>query len=234
MVLERMERKRKSDFLKMFVNCVYCVHKTRDFTTREDNKYETSYSARFSAICTVFKRTKLLPVVMEPTKNDSRDERRRMRGLDRKVTGNEVIALIKGVQSKLPSGPGASPFVMEIHTKLREILRRINDRSLEIMNEDAEDERLDEERMKLDRQIADLERQLKVVKLRREEICKDAPAVEATPNTRISLPPALPLTTDMLEPRGGKGAQLASCDQALFVAVVERPKTPEVAVVDRP
>lgn len=175
---------------------------------------------------------------MKPTQSDTLAERRRRRDVDAKVGVDSNINTIRTLLQKLPMTPGASsPHAQYVHNALTEILRRINERSLEMEREVVEERRANAEREKrkaeLKRKIAELERQLSVVHGQLDEI-DDAPAVEATPNTRISLPPALPLTTDMLEPRGGKGAQLASCDQALFVADAERPKTPEVAVVDRP
>lgn len=177
---------------------------------------------------------------MKPTQNDMLAERRRRREVDAKVGVDGNINTIKSLLQKLPMRPGASsPHAQYVYDALKEILKRIDERSLEMEREVEEEAQANEARRKrqaeLDQQIADLERQLQALRLQRSDLGEeDVLFTQHMLSSAPPLPPAFPLTTDTLEPHGGKGAQIASSDIALFVGDVERPKTPEAGVVERP
>ena len=177
---------------------------------------------------------------MKPTSSEEIVERRRWREVDAKVCAKGNIGTINSLLQKIPVTQGSSsPFAGHVRDKLREILKMIDERSIEMGDEVREEARANEARRQrqaeLDQKIGELERQLQALQLERADLGKeDELFTQLMLSSTPPLPPVPQLTTNTLEPQGGKGAQIASTDIALFVDDVERVKTPESRVAEKP
>ena len=218
------------------------MFKTQDFFLSHNvAKPESRVLHEISGLCSVFKRGKLLTVVMKPTSSEEIVERRRWREVDVKVCAKGNIGTINSLLQKIPVTQGSSsPFAGHVRDKLREILKMIDERSLEMGDEVREEARANEARRQrqaeLDQQIGELERQLKALQLERADLGKeDVLFTQHALSSAPPLPPVLPSAPTVLDPREEiRGAQIASTDVVVFVGDVERTKTPEVGVIERP
>lgn len=214
---------------------------TQDFLPHvRTSSTEIHVSDEISGLCSVFKQGKLLTIVMKPTSNVDVAERRRVREVDAMVCAKSNIGTINALIQKLPVRAGASsPFALQVREKLREIIKMINQRSLDMDDEVRDEVRANEARRQrqaeLDEKIGKLERELQALQLQRADLGKeDVLFTQHILSSAPPLPPAPPLTADSFEPPAGKGGQIASSDIVLFVDDVERSKASEAGVVERP